>query len=69
MTQLVLGRLAPCRVRLGVLTLSFALRPLAPGDPIDALLFGQPSSPQEPFITSYRGCRGTIAGIGPLQMF
>ena len=47
MTQPVLGRFVRLvGVWLGVLTLSFAVRPLAPGDPVDALLFGQPSSPQ-----------------------
>lgn len=33
-------------VWLGVLTLTFAIRPLAPGDPIAVLLFGQPSNPE-----------------------
>ena len=47
MIQRVLGRLVRLvGVCFGVLTLSFALRPVAGGDPVEALLFGQPSSPE-----------------------
>src|SRR5262249_15021273 len=47
MTQRVLGRLVRLvGVYFGVLTLTFALRPVAGGDPVEALLFGQPSSPE-----------------------
>lgn len=46
MTYLLQRLLRLAGVWLGVLTLTFAIRPLAPGDPIDVLLFGQPSSPE-----------------------
>ena len=46
MTYLLHRLLRLAGVWLGVLTLTFAIRPLAPGDPIAVLLFGQPSSPE-----------------------
>jgi peptide/nickel transport system permease protein len=46
MIQLLIGRLLRLLgVIFGVITLTFALRPLAPGDPVEAMLFGQPRSP------------------------
>src|SRR5262245_9358692 len=46
MTYLLHRLLRLAGVWLGVLTLTFAIRPLAPGDPIAVLLFGQPSTPE-----------------------
>ncbi|HEU5100578.1 MAG TPA: ABC transporter permease [Roseiflexaceae bacterium] len=56
MTYLLHRLLHLVGVWLGVLTLTFAIRPLAPGDPIAVLLFGQPSSPE--VVTNLRAAFG-----------